>query len=362
MFRFLVIFWPLLAGNSGQQSAERFQDNPRPMEVCSGLNIRRFWNFTLNQGECVKGIAGTCQPEGKAAELLALDVDDNFEFSRRPSHLQDGGKELSAATISESYNCSVAIHTVDNNGDETQYRLTAWFKVVDTPKTQDGQLEVRQERDAVRNGTSVRQWHVHLTCGHFVDLGHPAVDVEWKTPGGETLSSSYFHKGDFHLLLSNPVKGGNYTCSLPSLSPATGCLPPGSALLDDVTVDVDELAARISIIEARQTQMQDDTKKENQPQHDVIAELTNKTETLRLGLGMEAVNQDDFQQQTILTLVLSRIVTIQSTEKSCLQRFYARNCLTPPYLSAWVEEMKVRQTQAEPATMKESQPKFFGCL
>ncbi|KAK7090111.1 uncharacterized protein [Littorina saxatilis] len=287
MFRFLVIFWLQLAGYSGLQWSERFQDNSGPMEVCSGQNIRLFWNFTLAQDEHVKDMVWTCQPEGNATELLASYVDDIFvpvsEFSGRLSHLQNGGIELSCATILESGNYSVTVNTVDN-GDETLYRQTAWVKVVDTPKTQDGQLEVRQEREAVRDDTSDRQWHVHLTCGHFFDLGLPAVDVEWKTPNGETLSSSYFHKGNFHLLLSNPVKGGNYTCSLPSLSPATRCLPPGSALRND-TIYVDEMAARLSIMEARQLQMQDDSQKENLPLHDDIAQLKDETETLRLGLA-----------------------------------------------------------------------------
>ncbi|XP_070174061.1 uncharacterized protein [Littorina saxatilis] len=260
MFRFLVIFWLQLAGYSGLQWAERFQDNSGPMEVCSGQNIRLFWNFTLAQDEHVKDMVWTCQPDGNATELLASYVDDTFvpmsEFSGRLSHLQDGGIELSCATILESGNYSVTVNTVDNNGDETLYRQTAWVKVVDTPKTQNGRIEVRQEREAVRDDTSDRQWHVHLSCGHFSDLGHPPVEAEWKTPNGETLSSSYFHKGNFHLLLSNPVKGGNYTCSLPSLSPATRCLPPGSVLRDDVTVYVDEVAARFSIMEAHQVAME----------------------------------------------------------------------------------------------------------
>nr|QBA18399.1 VIgL family C1q-related protein 1 isoform 1 [Littorina littorea] len=288
MFVLMVIFSLLFSACRGLQWSERLQDNAGPMEVCSGENIRLLWNYTLSEGERVKDMVWTCLPEGKATELLASYVDDTFvpmsEFSGRLSHLQDGGIELSCATILESGNYSVSVTTIDSLGTVTLYRQTAWVKVVDTPKTQNGHIEVRQEREAVRDDTSDRQWHVHLTCGHFVDLDHPAVDVEWKTPNGQTLSSSYFHKGHFHLLLSNPVKGGNYTCSLPSLSPATRCLPPGSALLNAVTVYVDEMSARLSIIEARQIQMQNDTQNENKPQHDVIAELTNKTETLSLGL------------------------------------------------------------------------------
>nr|QBA18397.1 VIgL family C1q-related protein 1 isoform 3 [Littorina littorea] len=289
MFVLMVIFSLLFSACRGLQWSERLQDNAGPMEVCSGENIRLLWNYTLSEGERVKDMVWTCLPEGKATELLASYVDDTFvpmtEFSGRLSLLQDGEIELSCATILESGNYSFTVKTVDKYGNETPYRKTAWVKVDDTPKTQDGQLELRQEREAVRDDTSDRQWHVHLTCGHFFDLGQPAVAVEWKTPNGQTLSSSYFHKGHFHLLLSNPVKGGNYTCSLPSLSPATRCLPPGSALRDDVTVDVDEVGARFSVIEARQLQMQDDTKKENERLHDVIAELKNETETLSLGLA-----------------------------------------------------------------------------
>ncbi|KAK7090114.1 uncharacterized protein [Littorina saxatilis] len=259
------------------------------MEVCSGKNIRLLWNYTLSEGERVKDMVWTCQPEDKAMGLLASYVDDTFvpmsEFSGRLSHLQDGGIELSCATILESGNYSVAVTTIDSTGTETLYRQTAWVKVVDTPKTQNGHIEVIQEREAVRDDTSDRQWHVHLSCGHFSDLGHPPVKAEWKTPDGQTLSSSYLQTGHFHLLLDNPVKGGNYTCYLPSLSPATRCLARDSALRLGVAVDIDEVGARFSMVEARQVQMQADTLFEIEQLHGVNAALKNDTEKLRLGLA-----------------------------------------------------------------------------
>nr|QBA18398.1 VIgL family C1q-related protein 1 isoform 2 [Littorina littorea] len=289
MFVLMVIFSLLFSACRGLQWSERLQDNAGPMEVCSGENIRLLWNYTLSEGERVKDMVWTCLPEGKATELLASYVDDTFvpmsEFSGRLSHLQDGGIELSCATILESGNYSVSVTTIDSLGTVTLYRQTAWVKVVDTPKTQNGHIEVRQEREAVRDDTSDRQWHVHLSCGHFSDLGHPPVEAEWKTPDGQTLSSSYLQTGHFHLLLDNPVKGGNYTCSLPSLSPATKCLARDSALRLGVAVDIDEVGARFSMVEARQIQMQDDTLVEIEKLHDVNAALKNDTEELRLGLA-----------------------------------------------------------------------------
>ena len=114
-----------------------------------------------------------------------------------------------------------------------------------------------------------------------------------QTPKEEQLTSSDFHNGSFHLLLPNPIKGGNYSCSLsPPLSPATRCLPRHSALWTDVSVEVEEVDARFLLLEASVQAQVDERaalrvqmQEENERLLDVIGDLKNQTEVLRNRAG-----------------------------------------------------------------------------
>nr|QBA18382.1 VIgL family C1q-related protein 12 [Littorina littorea] len=283
MFRYLMIFSLQLAAYRGLEWSERFQDTSKPLEICSGENIQLFWNYTLNAREAVKGMVWTCQPEGKVSELMATYADDHFvpmsPFSGRLAHLKDGGIELSCATILESGNYSVAVTTVDQTGTETLYQKTAWVKIVDTPKTQSGYLEVTKSKEPVRDESN-GQWHIQLTCGNFSDRGHPPIDVAWRTPNEKELSSSNFDNGNFQLLIPNPLEGGNYTCSLPREELATKCLPRDSELLEEVSVEVDEDKSRFSMLEARQQELLEMMKAENDQLLNYVANVSDKTDAL----------------------------------------------------------------------------------
>ncbi|KAL8588835.1 hypothetical protein ACOMHN_011551 [Nucella lapillus] len=252
----------LWTGASGLRWSEELRVDSGTIQVCSGQSIQLFWNYTLEKGERVKGIVWGCQPEGEKEDVLATFVDDHFvptsSFSGRLAHLHDGGIELSCATILESGNYSIAVRTKDRDNYLTVHRKTVSVKVVDTPKTQSGEIQVTREAEAMRDVIS-GEWHVQLSCGNFSDLGHPPVQVIWTTPQGERVeSSSYDGNGFFRLLLPNPVQGGNYTCSIAPFQPAAQCLPRDSPLLDTHRmVEVQETAGRFSLLEARQQELMD---------------------------------------------------------------------------------------------------------
>ncbi|KAK7111147.1 uncharacterized protein [Littorina saxatilis] len=234
-------------------------DDGAQLDICSGDPVKLHWYFNLSQGERVKEIEWKHQAENGDVRVVANYNKKNFvptaDFSGRVSHGGTGALELSCATILESGNYTVLVKIVDVTNTVSEYRRSATVVINDMPKTQSGQMEVHQDRKAVRDVTT-NLWRVQLTCGQFSDRGHPPVDVIWKTPDGEQLASSSFENSNFHLLLPNPTKGGNYSCSLPSFSPAAKCLPQDSDLRDDVTVDVDETFARFTLLEAHQVAMQ----------------------------------------------------------------------------------------------------------
>ncbi|XP_076435385.1 uncharacterized protein LOC143275285 [Babylonia areolata] len=251
----LVTVLLLIGSATGLQWSQKLRTDAGPVQICSGQNIQLFWNFTLDKGERLKGMVWGCQPEGKEEGVLATYVDDHFvpmsSFSGRLAHLQDGGIELSCATILESGNYSISVSTEDVHSTLTVYRKTVNVKVVDTPKTQSGEIHVTREKNAVRD-VITGAWHVQLSCGNFSDRGHPPVDVTWTTPTGARLDSSSYEDGFFHLLLPNPLVGGNYSCSIPPSLPAARCLAEDSPLLDTVSVLVEETAGRFTLLEARQ--------------------------------------------------------------------------------------------------------------
>ncbi|KAK7471458.1 hypothetical protein BaRGS_00035894, partial [Batillaria attramentaria] len=135
------------------------------------------------------------------------------------------------------------------------FMLAAWIFVAATtePPKSSGHFHVTQDRKATYDDKT-DSWHVTLSCGQFVSLGHPAVDVLWQTPSGDTKSTSYDH-GQFYLQLPNPVEGGNYTCALPSTYAATSCLPAGSPLSREAALLVDETKARLTLLEAENTDL-----------------------------------------------------------------------------------------------------------
>jgi hypothetical protein len=63
--------------------------------------------------------------------------------------------------------------------------------------------------------------------------------------------STFYDSGNFHLVLPNPVRGGDYSCAV-AQSPAVDCLSGVSPLTNKTSVSVDEVGARLTLIEARQ--------------------------------------------------------------------------------------------------------------
>ncbi|XP_076435414.1 uncharacterized protein LOC143275302 isoform X2 [Babylonia areolata] len=279
----LVTMLLLIGSATGLQWSQKLRTDAGPVQICSGQDIQLFWNFTLDKGERLKGMVWGCQPEGKEEGVLATYVDDHFvpmsSFSGRLAHLQDGGIELSCATILESGHYSISVSTEDVHNALTVHRKTADVTVLDTPKTQSGEIHVTREKNAVRD-VITGAWHVQLSCGNFSDRGHPPVDVTWTTPTGARLDSSSYEDGFFHLLLPNPLVGGNYSCSIPPSLPAARCLAEDSPLLDTVSVLVEETAGRFTLLEARQQEFVEQLAAQREMWMGDVEVMANRTDAL----------------------------------------------------------------------------------
>ncbi|XP_070173688.1 uncharacterized protein [Littorina saxatilis] len=223
------------------------------MSFCSASEIHLPWNFTLSPDERIEDIKWIYRAEPDGSDILiAVYVAGQFgpmpAFSGRVQWTGQGGIVVSQA---QSGLYTVVVHTGDAAHPLVTFSKTVSLQVAEPPTAESGKLHVLQMSDAVVDNTT-GQWRVQLTCGVFTALGLPAVHVVWTTPDGHTVESSSEHNGTFRLLLPNPPSGGNYTCTLPPLSPATRCLPPLSPLLEGATVTVDEGKVSFTLLEARQ--------------------------------------------------------------------------------------------------------------
>ncbi|KAK7090463.1 hypothetical protein V1264_010256 [Littorina saxatilis] len=260
------------------------------MTVCSASDIHLPWNFTLSPDERIEDIKWNYQAEDGSEKLIAVYLSGVFgpmpAFSGRVQWTGQGGIVVSQA---QSGHYTVVVRIGDAAHPLVTFSKSVSVQVADPPTAESGKLHVLQRSDAELDSTT-RQWRVQLTCGVFTALGHPAVDVVWTTPDGHTVESSSEHNGTFRLLLPNPPSGGNYTCTLPSLSPATRCLPPLSPLLEGATVIVDEVKVSVILLEVRQRE----TEARLEAVQSETAILQARLATARLRVSFHATLTSDF--------------------------------------------------------------------
>ncbi|KAK7089760.1 uncharacterized protein [Littorina saxatilis] len=263
------MIWVLLTTLLSLTTALQWTDsltNNTVMPVCSASDIHLPWNFTLSPDERIEDIKWIYRAEDGSEGLIALfasgQITTTPAYHGRVQWTGQGGIVVSHAAVAESGHYIIIVSTEDSSNHLARFSKTVYVQVADPPTAESGELHVLQEPDAVLDNET-RQWRVELTCGVLTSPGHPAVHVVWTTPDGHTVESSSEHNGTFRLLLPNPPSGGNYTCTLPPLSPATRCLPPLSPLLEGATVTVDQVKASFTLLEARQQEMEKNVSAEN---------------------------------------------------------------------------------------------------
>lgn len=263
---------------------------------CDGDDARIPWSFKLRPGEKVTHINWFFSNE-KTDRHLATHVLEHFlpvpgGHSPRLRFLPNAGVELFNLTLSDFGLYTVQVHALRG---ETYVTATqsARVSLPDAPVLEDDRLTVSLLPEAVYSDVT-RQWHLQLSCGHFVNLGNPAVSVLWTTPSGEVLESSFQRGGFFVLTLPNSVLGGTYSCFIDKASPALACTksvrPPSKA---GAYVTVDAVESRVTLLEAHLAGLQEENRSVHallNAKDKMIANLTSELEGREERFAMAVAN------------------------------------------------------------------------
>ncbi|KAK7090701.1 tenascin-R-like [Littorina saxatilis] len=239
--------------------------------ACLGGNASFPWSIVTGLGETILGRDWWFQAPDKEKTSIATYQNNHFYATDNlgVGFLPNAGLSLGYARHQDSGNYSVRVQLHRAKSSLVSVWRTATLSVADRPPaTQDGALHVTPN-DAVRDDVT-NDLTLELHCGQFVDLGHPPVDVVWKTPSGEVRNSSYRDNGTFVLSLSNPVQGGIYSCQLAPSAPAVRCLTATSPLNAAAKLNVDGKDTRLSLLEGRLREIE----QVNKDQNGAIEELT----------------------------------------------------------------------------------------
>ena len=71
----------------------------------------------------------------------------------------------------------------------------------------------------------------------------------YQDPDGTVHNSTDFDHGSFRLLITNPVKGGNYTCRIPPQHLVDACVPINATHQGETSLFMDKVDARLMLLE-----------------------------------------------------------------------------------------------------------------
>ncbi|KAK7108125.1 uncharacterized protein [Littorina saxatilis] len=274
----LLIFVVALSSTHPFKWSPDLEDNV-VKHTCLGDDLHLLWDFNITSGENISSIEWFFRAESE--EVVAMFAHGNFlpmsTFSKRVRYVPGAGIVLSHVTPGDKGAYSVEVLGHDVNNTFINERRTAKVQLGEPPSTDHGDLEVGLDQTAVYDNLT-DQWSVRLTCGHFVHTGQPPVRVVWTTPSGRTAQSSGFKNGNFYLQLSNPVKGGNYMCSLDPQTTAASCLSNSSRLLQSSALHVDGVETGLILLQAEKEALQEKVqqlKEKNVRQEEKESNMTN---------------------------------------------------------------------------------------
>ncbi|PVD18514.1 hypothetical protein C0Q70_21063 [Pomacea canaliculata] len=249
--------------NRGVNSFEWISDlqDGAGVYACVDDTVTMRWRYAVQEGEVVEDVKWYFDPGNNNRTAIAAIVENRFfhlssSNSKRLHHVPEAGLTLTSVTGRDNGQYSVAV-TVQNSSCFTTHTRTVSLVVAEGKNFKA--LKAQQERLTVHDNKT-GQLHVQLSCGNYIITGHPPVSVEWTFPSGETQLVSTHINGKFFLTLPNPVEGGNYTCRLSSKLPPVSCLPHNDSVFAVSSVSIDEVKARLSLLEGERKIMTDNIK------------------------------------------------------------------------------------------------------
>ncbi|KAK7105731.1 uncharacterized protein [Littorina saxatilis] len=251
-----LVFVAFLPGFTAITWSDDLKDG-QPVYACAGANLLLPWNVSKATTEGIADIKWFYS--GRSQEMIAMFANGNFlsmpSYTGRVLHVATGGLYLRHAKVSDTGNYSIEVSGHDVSGAFVTHRHTAVVRVGDSLMTTDGYLHVSEEVKAMWDNSD-QQFHVVLSCGTFTYLTYPPFEVEWTLPDGSKGNSSTYNDGQFQLLLTNPIKGGNYSCRIPAHSAAAACLPGLIPKPVIAGISVDRMESRLTVIETQQSALQ----------------------------------------------------------------------------------------------------------
>ncbi|KAK7092517.1 uncharacterized protein [Littorina saxatilis] len=259
MLSLSLIFVLAGAFSCGMVYSFQWETQPDPVVYsCNGKQVTFPWSFKTQSQERVVDIHWIFDSEW-GSQMVATMAHDNFlptaPYGKRVRHVTNGGLLLRDVTTEDSGNLTIEVN-VDTDGSFHSHQDSVFLQVGDGLMTQDHTLKASQDPVALWDN-STQRWTIRLTCGHFLFRGQPPVKVAWTNPELGTLPSSGYDNGDFYLTLRTPVAGGNYTCQVPPYLLSDVCVDDNNNSNNNknaviASVFVDELKARLSLVEAEQ--------------------------------------------------------------------------------------------------------------
>ena len=155
-----------------------------------------------------------------------------------------------------------------------------------------------------------------------------------QTPSGQEVSSSRKDNGIFVLSLSSSLQSGSYTCHLPTSTPASTCLTPGSPLNHPVPYYLDERDVRLSILEARQGELLEVNRNQTNEIQALQSDNTNLTaENQRLNQTLH--NCQNGKHERVCKKLCAEIAPSLVSSMSLSACLYVSPRPTPPPPFSW---------------------------
>ncbi|KAL8620675.1 hypothetical protein ACOMHN_029863 [Nucella lapillus] len=229
------------------------------MYACAGSILTFPWQFKVSDAENVVNVDWTFDGalvSNPVATLASGYFVPTQGYTARARHVRHGGLVLGPVTGADSGNYTVSVNT-ETQGQLRTFQNTVYLQVADGAMLSGGHMRVGQDPEAQWNNAS-QHWMLRLTCGMFTFTGPPPLNVIWTTPAGDLVGSTDYQSGIFHLALTTPVAGGNYTCTVPPAQLPTLCATASNPHDFSASLVVDETKARLSLLEANQKMLRDE--------------------------------------------------------------------------------------------------------
>ncbi|KAK7467835.1 hypothetical protein BaRGS_00036941, partial [Batillaria attramentaria] len=292
-------------------------DDNATITACIGDKVTFPWEYTVDGDEVVLTTAWHQITDEEKA--LATHTSGDFFLSSTVEmdirFLTNAGIEISNYTYVDFATYRVTVKYL-LHGDLYSQSRSVVLALPDVPVVAGDRLVAHVQPEPVLD-TDTGDRHVQLTCGLFMSIGRMGPEsVVWTTPSGRGVPSTSYSNGRFHLRLPNPVVAGEYHCNLKNPSQAGRCVKNMLALRLGAHVTVDEVLARLMLLEGGVEILQDkdvETDSELKRQKEVDSSLQDElseqkatdnqliSDVLRLKEGMSLQEETDNNHTSDIT-------------------------------------------------------------